>query len=63
MTQAICHKKRYASRKLATTSLHWWSTRSKKKRPKRVYLCDVCDAYHLTSNPGFFKYEDTYLSH
>lgn len=45
-----CGKKTYPQKKLAETALNWIRKKSHRKHlPKRIYFCENCAGYHLTS--------------
>lgn len=51
------NKKRYRSHREAVKALHLISTKGdeRQKMPRRVYECDNCHGYHLTSQETWGK--------
>jgi hypothetical protein len=52
----MCEKKKYPSKKIASEVVSIWKRRAKNKSwnakgkiPKRVYYCDKCKCWHITS--------------
>jgi hypothetical protein len=44
----MCEKTGYSSHREAATQMHFIQRKAKKKRPARVYYCEVCGQFHLT---------------
>ena len=52
MDAPICKKKRFATKqeaKIRLKQIKGQSDDKREKTPLRVYLCDVCNGFHLTS--------------